>query len=72
VIEDKYKKRYQEWKDEFLSTEIGRAQWEVYSRHPHFALTITVARVTRMARDQASTSGMKRANSLRQPSLWAP
>jgi hypothetical protein len=44
VIDDKYKKRYQEWKDEFLSTEIGRAQWEVYSRHPHFALTITVAR----------------------------
>jgi len=27
---------------------------------PHFALTITVARVTRMARDQASTSGIEK------------
>ena len=44
VIDSKYKKRYQEWKDEFLSTEIGRAQWELYSRHPHLLLTITVAK----------------------------
>ena len=44
VIDNKYKKRYQEWKDEFLSTEIGRAQWELYSRHPHLVVTITVAR----------------------------
>ena len=42
VIDKKYKKRYQEWKNEFLSTEIGRAQWEVYSHHPHLTLTITV------------------------------
>jgi len=44
LIDSKYKKRYQEWKDEFLSTEIGRAQWELYSRHPHLVLTITVAK----------------------------
>jgi len=44
VIDNKYKKRYQEWKDEFLSTEIGRTQWEMYSRHPHLVVTITVAR----------------------------
>jgi hypothetical protein len=44
VIADGYKKRYQEWKDEFLSTEIGRAQWELYAHHPHLVLTITVAR----------------------------
>lgn len=42
VVSDKYKKRYEEWKSEFLSTEIGRAQWELYSRNPHFVLTITV------------------------------
>jgi hypothetical protein len=44
VIDSKYKKRYQEWKDEFLSTEIGRAQWEMYTHHPHLILTVTVAR----------------------------
>jgi YD repeat-containing protein len=44
VIDDKYKKRYQEWKDEFVSTEIGRAQWEMYSHNPHFVLTIAVAK----------------------------
>jgi hypothetical protein len=44
VIPDKYQKRYQEWRSEFLSTEIGRAQWELYSRKPNFSLTITVAK----------------------------
>jgi hypothetical protein len=43
VIEDRYKARYQEWKEEFLSTEIGRAQWEMYAHHPRLVLTITVA-----------------------------
>jgi hypothetical protein len=27
VIDNRYKKRYEEWKAEFLSTDIGRAQW---------------------------------------------
>jgi len=44
VVEDKYQKRYQEWKSEFLSTEIGRAQWALYSQNPHLVLTITVAK----------------------------
>ena len=43
VIDNKYKKRYQEWKDEFLSTDIGRAQWELYTHNPHLVLTITIA-----------------------------
>ena len=43
VIDLKYKKRYESWKKEFVSTEIGRAQWELYTRHPHLTLTITVA-----------------------------
>jgi hypothetical protein len=43
VIDDKYKKRYKEWKDEFLSTEIGRAQWDLYSQNPRLVLTIRVA-----------------------------
>src|SRR5437588_12204022 len=44
IVEDKYQKRYQEWKAEFLSTEIGRAQWDLYSHNPHFSLAITVVK----------------------------
>ena len=43
VIDFRYKKRYQEWKDEFLSTDIGRTQWQMYAQNPRLALTITVA-----------------------------
>src|SRR5713101_6304002 len=43
IIADKYKSRYQEWKKEFLSTDIGRAQWEMYAHHPRLVLTITIA-----------------------------
>lgn len=42
VIPNKYQTRYEEWKSEFLSTDIGRAQWQMYARHPHLVLTITV------------------------------
>jgi hypothetical protein len=42
VIPAKYQKRYEEWKTEFLSTEIGRAQWEMYAHHPRLVLTISV------------------------------
>jgi len=42
VIPERYAKRYQEWKEEFLSTDIGKAQWEMYSTHPYLQLTITV------------------------------
>jgi YD repeat-containing protein len=43
-IPDKYKKRYNAWKSEFLSTETGRQQWESYSNNDRFLLTITIAR----------------------------
>jgi YD repeat-containing protein len=43
TIDDKYRTRYQQWKTEFLSTDIGRAQWEMYAHHPRLMLTITVA-----------------------------
>jgi hypothetical protein len=43
AIPDKFKERYEEWKNEFLSTEVGRAQWEMYAHHPRLVLTITVA-----------------------------
>ena len=43
VIPDKYKKRYQKWKREFLASETGRRQWETYAHHPRLVLTITVS-----------------------------
>ena len=43
AIDDKYKTRYEQWRAEFLSTDIGRAQWEMYAHHPRLMLTITVA-----------------------------
>jgi len=43
VIPEKYKSRYEEWKSEFLSTDIGKAQWEMYAHHPRLLLTITIA-----------------------------
>lgn len=40
----KYYQRYQQWKNEFLSTEAGKTQWESYQSNPNFTLTILVAR----------------------------
>jgi hypothetical protein len=42
VIPPKYQKRYEEWKAEFLTTDIGKAQWEMYASHPRLVLTITI------------------------------
>jgi YD repeat-containing protein len=44
VIDKANKVRYQAWKDEFLSTEIGRTQWEMFTKSPHFVLTISIGR----------------------------
>jgi YD repeat-containing protein len=41
-ISDKYKERYLAWKQEFLSTEIGRNQWDAFAQREHFTLVITV------------------------------
>ncbi len=40
----KYYQRYQQWKNEFLSTEAGKTQWESYQGNPDFTLTILVTR----------------------------
>jgi hypothetical protein len=42
-IEPRYEKRYAQWKNEFLAAEIARVQWELYAKHPHLTLTITVS-----------------------------
>jgi len=44
VIPAKYSARYLAWKKDFLSTEAGREQWDIYAKNPDFTLTITVAR----------------------------
>ena len=43
-IPAKYLSRYQQWKEEFLSTEAGREQWEFYATNPTFTLNIIVGR----------------------------
>jgi hypothetical protein len=42
-IDPRFAKRYAQWKSEFLSAEIARVQWELYAKHPHLTLTITVS-----------------------------
>ena len=42
-IPDRYRARYGEWKNEFLSTDMGRRQWESYALDKQFTLTITVS-----------------------------
>jgi YD repeat-containing protein len=44
VIPAKYSARYLAWKKDFLSTEAGREQWDIYANNPEFTLTITVSR----------------------------
>jgi RHS repeat-associated protein len=40
-IDDEYKKRYDRWKKEYLSTAAGRKQWDKYANDPSITLTIT-------------------------------
>lgn len=43
IIADKYKKKYEAWKTEFLSSETGRSEWDAYERSDRFLLTITIS-----------------------------
>ena len=43
-IPAKYYARYQQWKQEFLSTDSGREQWASYQNNPNFTLNIVVSR----------------------------
>jgi len=43
IIADKYKKRYEAWKTEFLASDTGRKEWDAYARSDHFLLTITIS-----------------------------
>jgi len=46
-IPAKYGKRFEEWKQDFLSTKSGQQQWESYAGSSGFLLTITMARENR-------------------------
>ena len=43
IIPKKYLERYNKWKTEFLSTELGRGQWENYANNKQFILKIKVS-----------------------------
>jgi hypothetical protein len=42
-IPDKFKERFAKWKEEMLSTEFGRQQWESYANNKGFILTLTMS-----------------------------
>ena len=42
-IPEKYKERFAKWKEEMLSTEFGRRQWEAYAANKSFVLTLKMA-----------------------------
>ena len=42
-IAPKYVAKYERWKAEFLSTDIGRKQWDRYASDKQFILTITIS-----------------------------
>lgn len=44
VVPDKYLSRYNEWKTEFLATEMGRQDWAMFAHNPNFSLTVVVSR----------------------------
>jgi YD repeat-containing protein len=42
-VPEKYRGRYQAWKNDLLSTEAGRSQWVAFTSKPGFKLTIVVS-----------------------------
>lgn len=57
-IPDKFRDRYLTWKNEFLSTETGRRQWEMFARNENFILTINISTDNR----QGATTGKYKWN----------
>lgn len=43
TIPAKYRERYLAWKNDLLSTESGRAQWEAYTSNSDFTLTVAIS-----------------------------
>jgi hypothetical protein len=47
AIPERFKGKYEVWKSEFLSTELGRRQWETYANNAGCVLTIAVSQDNR-------------------------
>ena len=43
IVPSKYQGKFDKWKAELFSTEIGRKQWETYANNKQFILTIVVS-----------------------------
>lgn len=43
VVPDKFRARFEKWRSEITSTEVGRIQWEQYEKNKNFILTIVVS-----------------------------
>lgn len=43
IIPERFQKKYQKWKAEYLSTKVGQEQWERYAHNSNFTLTITMS-----------------------------
>jgi len=44
LIPAQYRKRYLKWRNDYLSTAVGRTQWDRYALDANFTLTITVSK----------------------------
>lgn len=55
-IPAKYRGRYAAWKNDLLSTDAGRSQWEAYASNPRFTLTVVISEDDRHG---AGTGGYK-------------
>ena len=42
VVPGRYRERFEKWKEEFLSTEFGREQWDEYAENKNFVLIIKI------------------------------
>jgi len=43
VVSERFQKKYQKWKAEYLSTKVGQEQWEKYAHSSNFTLTIIMS-----------------------------
>lgn len=43
IVPNELRNRYQKWKDELLSTDFGRKQWESYANNKEFLLKVVVS-----------------------------
>jgi hypothetical protein len=55
--------RYEKWKEQILSTEFGRQQWEHYASSKDFLLTIVVSDDRKFGAGTVTSNGTRMASS---------